>query len=141
MVQIDFHRDALLVSSTRQCGTRLLLPFLMPNLRSEIVRASSEAEGGLVCTRVGTKDRDGAYGAAFHASGVVFAARPGKRVWRADARAGTVQATYNFTPSLKATPPAALLEPAWRSQVEQSFPARTQPVSCFSGTWFARLTQ
>ena len=107
VVQLAAAHGALLVSTTRAAF---------------VVRRAA-------VTRVGSKLRSGVFGAAFAAASggaEVLAARPGKRLWRADAASGAVRATLNFTPSLRATPPSALLPP---QPVAAQFPARTQPLA------------
>lgn len=111
IVQLDYSvADGLLVSTTVSC-----------------IIVKADASGVAQQRPIGTKARDGQYGAAFHRDGgVLFAARPGKRLWRAHAATGNVEATFNFAPSLAELAELALLPEAVRAT--QSFAARTQPI-------------
>jgi hypothetical protein len=116
IVQLDVApgSDALLVSTTSL---------------SLVLKPAADPSAPPLQIPIGTKPRDGLYGAAFHRDGtVVFAARPGKRLWRADAASGNVEATFNFAPSLQTLPESPLLSAAAREAVLAAFPARTQPL-------------
>lgn len=83
MVQLDF------AAAGDGSPSRLLVSTLAG--AALLTRATETSP--VVVARVGTKERDGRYGAAFTLDGrFVYAARPGKRVWKADA-SGSVKAT------------------------------------------------
>eukprot|EP00002_Diphylleia_rotans_P028313 TRINITY_DN5715_c0_g1_i2.p1 TRINITY_DN5715_c0_g1~~TRINITY_DN5715_c0_g1_i2.p1 ORF type:complete len:1412 (-),score=330.16 TRINITY_DN5715_c0_g1_i2:266-4501(-) len=81
VVQLDYQSDALVVSTLT---------------RSFILEL-----GRLIAIQVGTRTRDGYYGACFHParSDVLYSSRPGNRVWVADRSTGRVLNTLNFKAS------------------------------------------
>ncbi|XP_065912533.1 BLOC-2 complex member HPS5-like isoform X2 [Dysidea avara] len=93
IVQLSYQQDSLLISSTKKCV---------------IIRP-----GVIGVIQVGTKPREGNYGACFYenleaSNVVVYSARPGCRVWEAWTT-GKVVKTHKFRELIQAASPTPLL--------------------------------